>query len=147
MRLIIVAAAALTLTFSAAAEEPNAASADEVAITAAVLDYFHGQGQGSAERLNRAFAVEHAVMVGVMRAPDGAQSLRSWKDMREPIANWSKTPNPTAPDRDGEILDMHVVDNRIATVMFRSTDRFYDALTLVKIDGQWKIAAKVFAPQ
>jgi hypothetical protein len=120
---------------------------DEAAIRAAVLDYFHGQGQGSIERLDRAFAVEHASMVGVMRAEDGKESLRAWKDMREPLANWSKEPNPAAPDRDGEILGMDITDGRLATVTFRSADRFYDALTLVKIDGEWKIVAKVFIRQ
>lgn len=145
MRLLMISAAMVLAPLTAQAEKVS--RTDEAAITAAVLDYFHGQGQGSAERLNRAFAVEHASMVGVMRSDDGAETLRAWKDMREPIANWSKTPNPDAPDRDGEVLDMHIADGRIATVMFRSTDRFYDALTLVKIDGEWKIAAKVFVRQ
>lgn len=139
-------ALSIALLAPAAFAEP-AKQADEAAIRAAVLDYFHGQGQGSIERLNRAFAVEHATMVGVMRADDGKESLRAWKDMREPLANWSKEPNPAAPDRDGEVLGMQVTDGRIATVTFRSTDRFYDALTLVKIDGEWKIVAKVFVRQ
>ena len=145
MRKSLLALSILLLAPASYAEP--ATQTDEAAIRAAVLDYFHGQGQGSIERLNRAFAVEHASMVGVMRADDGKESLRAWKDMREPLANWSKEPNPAAPDRDGEVLGMQVTDGRIATVTFRSTDRFYDALTLVKIDGEWKIVAKVFVRQ
>jgi hypothetical protein len=145
MRKTLFALSCLLLATPAIAD--LAPKTDEAAIRAAVLDYFHGQGQGSIDRLNRAFAVEQASMVGVMRADDGKESLRAWKDMREPLANWSKEPNPAAPDRDGEILGMQVTDGRIATVTFRSTDRFYDALTLVKIDGEWKIVAKVFVRQ
>ena len=145
MRKSLLALSILLLAPASLAEP--AKQTDEAAIRAAVLDYFHGQGQGSIERLNRAFAVEQASMVGVMRADDGKETLRAWKDMREPLTNWSKEPNPAAPDRDGEVLGMQVTDGRIATVTFRSTDRFYDALTLVKIDGEWKIVAKVFVRQ
>jgi hypothetical protein len=121
--------------------------ANRAAIKTAVLDYFHGQGEASLERLNRAFAADEAVMVGVMRAEDGAESLRAWKDMNEVLGNWASNQNPPGGERDGEIVDMHITDGRIATVTFRAADRFYDALTLVKIDGEWKIAAKVFVRQ
>jgi len=52
-----------------------------------------------------------------------------------------------AGERDSAILDLHVTDGRIATVHFRSADRFYDTLTLVKVNGDWEIAAKVFVNQ
>ncbi len=130
------------MVMKASAEKP-----DEAAVKAAVFDYFHGQGEANLERLNRAFAADEASMVGVMRADDGAESLRTWKDMNEVLANWASSANPPGATRDGEILDMHITDGRIATVTFRSTDRFYDALTLVKIDGHWKIVAKVFVRQ
>lgn len=120
---------------------------DKAAIKAAVMDYFHGQGEASAERLNRAFARDEVTMVGVMRNDDGEEILRAWKDMGEVLDNWAANENPPGGDRDGEILDMHITDGRIATVTFRYTDRFYDAFTLVKIDGEWKIASKVFIRQ
>lgn len=124
-----------------------AETADEAGIRAAVFDYFNGQTVSSAEQLNRAFVADNATMVGLMRAQDGTESLRTWRDMNEVITNWSANPNPSAPARDGEILDMHIVDGRIATVLFRSTTQFYDALTLFKIDGQWRIVAKAFVRQ
>ena len=34
---------------------------------------------------------------------------------------------------------MNVVDDRLAVVLFRSTTRFYDALTLAKVNNEWKI--------
>ncbi|MCI5045968.1 MAG: nuclear transport factor 2 family protein, partial [Aquisalinus sp.] len=117
------------------------------AIKAAVFDYFHGQGEASAERLNRAFATEHASMVGVSRDDTGAETLRSWKDMGEVLNAWSSNENAPGATRDGEILSISLVDDRLAVVLFRSTDRFYDALTLTLIDGEWKIIAKGFVLQ
>ncbi len=145
MRIISIIAAFLVSLSPAFAEAGG--DADKSAIKAAVMDYFHGQGEASEERLFRAFAAEHASMVGVVKNDDGAEIIRSWKDMGQVLSNWAANENPPGGDRDGEILDMHVVDGRIATVLFRSTDRFYDALTLAKVDGEWKIIAKAFVLQ
>lgn len=142
-KLLVLIAALLFIPAAAFADD----AADKAAIEAAVLDYFHGQGEGSIERLNRAFDADNATMVGVMRNDDGSEAVKSWKDMNEVLANWSKEPNPGAPERDGEILNVYVADGRIATVVFRSTDRFYDALTLAKVGGEWKIIAKAFVRQ
>ena len=132
---------------------PLAATADEhnkehkAAIKAAVFDYFHGQGEASAERLNRAFAADSATMVGVVKDREGNESIRAWKDMAEVLANWSANENPPGTEREGEILSMDIVDDRIAVVLFKSADRFYDALTLVYIDDEWKIIQKAFVLQ
>lgn len=120
---------------------------DKKAITAAVFDYFHGQGEGSRERLFRAFDADNSTMVGVVRSDDGKEAVRSWKDMNEVLSNWSANENPAGGNRDGEIISMNMVDDRLAVVLFRSTDRFYDALTLGKVNGQWKIIAKAFVLQ
>lgn len=122
-------------------------SEDRIAIEAAVYDYFHGQGEASEERLLRAFASDHASMVGVTTSDDGEDVIRSWKDMNEILSNWAANETPAGGNRDGEILNMHIVDGRIATVMFRSTNRFYDALTLAKVNGEWKIVQKAFVLQ
>ncbi|MEM9385358.1 MAG: nuclear transport factor 2 family protein [Pseudomonadota bacterium] len=123
------------------------AAEHKAAIEAAVFDYFHGQGEASAERLNRAFAAEFATMVGVTRDAQGNESIRAWKDMTEVLANWSANENPPGTERDGEILSMDIVDDRIAVVLFRSADRFYDALTLVHIEDEWRIVQKAFVLQ
>ena len=130
---------------------PATAAADghahKAAIKAAVFDYFHGQGEANAERLNRAFAAEQATMVGVRRDDSGRESIVAWKDMTEVLANWSANDNPPGTDREGEILAMEIVDDRLAVVLFRSADRFYDALTLVNVDDEWKIIQKAFVLQ
>jgi hypothetical protein len=122
-------------------------SADEQAVTRAVFDYFHGQGEASAERLQRAFLADKAVMIAVAPAEGGGETVTTYNDMNEVLTRWAANPNPPGGARDGEILDMHITDGRIATVMFRSTDRFYDALTLVKVNGEWRILSKVFIRQ
>lgn len=141
--LTIVIAALLSISVPAFADTKE----DKEAIKVAVFDYFHGQGEGSRERLFRAFNAEHAAMVGVVRSDDGEESVRSWKDMTDVLANWSARPNPNGGNRDGEIISMNMVDDRLAVVLFRSTDRFYDALTLGKVDGQWQILTKAFVLQ
>lgn len=120
---------------------------DKAAIKTAVFDYFHGQGEGSRERLFRAFDADNATMVGVLRGDGGNDAVRSWKDMNEVLSNWSATENPNGGNRDGAIISTNIVDDRLAVVLFRSTDRFYDALTLGKVNGQWKIIAKAFVQQ
>jgi len=120
---------------------------DKAAIKAAVFDYFHGQGEGSRERLFRAFDADNSTMVGVVKGDDGSDAVRSWKDMNEVLSNWSATENPDGGKRDGAIISTNMVDDRLAVVLFRSTDRFFDALTLGKVNGQWKIIAKAFVLQ
>lgn len=130
-----------------AADHHGGKKEDKDAIRAAVYDYFHGQGEASADRLFRAFEAEHATMVGVTRSEDGREAVRSWKDMAEVLNNWASNDNPAGGNRDGEIISMNMVDDRLAVVLFRSTDRFYDALTLGKVNGEWKIIAKAFILQ
>ena len=147
LRQLVVLAAAAFIALPANAEESKHQAAIEAAIEAAVFDYFHGQGEASAKRLNRAFAAEQATMVGVSRDDDGNESVVARKDMTEVIANWSANENPPGGDRDGEILALEMVDERLAVVLFRSTDRFFDALTLANVNGEWKIIQKAFVRQ
>lgn len=135
------------LAWPAVADHHKNTEGDKAAIKAAVFDYFHGQGEASAERLFRAFEAEHATMVGVTKGENGSESVRSWKDMTGVLNNWAANENPPGGNRDGEIISMNMVDDRLAVVLFRSADRFYDALTLGKVNGEWKIIAKAFVLQ
>ncbi len=143
LRILAVFAVILAGPFGAIADD----EADRTAIKAAVMDYFHGQGEASRERLFRAFDAEHATMVGVVANDDGSEDLRSWKNMEDVLSAWASNDDPPGVERDGEILSLEMVDGRLATVLFRSSDRFYDALTLVKVNDEWKIIAKGFVRQ
>ena len=139
----IVIISALLISFSAHADK----GADEIAIEAAVADYFQGQGEASKERLFKAFVAEHATMVGVVKDDDGKEIVKSWKDMTSVLNKWAANENPVGGNRDGEIISMDIVDGRLAVVLFRSTTRFYDALTLTKIEDEWKIIGKSYILQ
>lgn len=128
------------------AEEFETYDPDIAAIEAVVLDYFDGQGEASLERLQRAFHPD-ASMFGVMTNDEGESYLRVWPKMSEVIENWAANENPPGAGRDGEVMSIDVVDERLAVVTFRYSDRFYDAFTMVKLDGEWKIAAKTFVRQ
>ena len=123
----------------------SVSAADRAEIEARVYDYFDWQGYADAERLDRAFA-DNATMHGVRTGEDGEQTVRFWPDFQQTLEAWGSNDNPPG-ERDGEILSVSVVDGRIATVQFRSADRFYDALTLVKVNDEWVIASKVFVRQ
>ena len=119
---------------------------DVAAIEAVIQDYFDGQGEASLERLQRAFH-PNSSMFGVVSDEDGNSDLRVWPKMYDVIENWAQNENPPGAGRDGEVLSIEIVDHRLAVATFRYADRFYDAFSLVKIDGEWKIAAKTFIRQ
>ncbi len=116
------------------------------AIEAVIQDYFDGQGEASLERLQRAFH-PNSSMFGVVTNNEGESDLRVWPKMYDVIEGWAQNDNPPGAGRDGEVLSIEIVDDRLAVATFRYADRFYDAFSLVKIDGEWKIAAKTFIRQ
>jgi len=120
---------------------------DTIAIEAAVNDYFQGQGEANKERLFRAFAADNATMVGVVKDDNGKEIIKSWKDMNSVLNKWAANENPAGGNLDGEILSLDIVDERLAVVLFRSTNRFYDALTLAKVNHEWKIIGKSYVLQ
>lgn len=149
MRAIAMIILCLGVGLSAVAghEEKGEAKADKAAIKATIMDYFHGQGTADRDRLRAAFKEDIATMTGMYRDDAGAVKFYRSTQMGETLDRWAANDNPPGADREGEILSLEVVDGRIATVIFRYTDRFYDAFSLFKIDGEWKIVAKTFIPQ
>ena len=126
-----------------------AQSATDIAeIEKTVNAYFEGNGTANRALLTQAFAEEAATMVGALKNKEGETEIRVWKDMSQVLDNWANNENPGGANRDGEILNVNVVGGRLATVIFRYTDQFYDAFSLVKMDdGSWKIASKTFIVQ
>lgn len=124
----------------------DAKPADVQAVKDVVLDYFQGQGEASELRMNRAFAADIATMVTVSTAEDGQVSFVR-REMSEVIPIWASNTNPPGESTNYEFMSLNFVDGRMATVTFRSRDRFYDALTLMKSGNEWRIVSKVYIRQ
>ena len=120
------------------------ANDDEAQIRAVVMDYFEGIGEGSYEKLSNAFHVKSRMLTSE-KDDEGKAYLRIW-EMEPTIKRWSKS-TPPKRERTGEILNMHIMDGRLASVSFDLNGSYFDLLTLTKMDGQWKIISKAFIRQ
>ncbi|MEM1191779.1 MAG: nuclear transport factor 2 family protein [Pseudomonadota bacterium] len=148
MRLLILSILASLVLFPARAQsEPQnlqGNAQDRAAIAAAIQNYFDGIGGADAEQLQTAFDVDHATMVGLIKNEDGSRAMIKAPNMAAVVGNWASNKSPEGKGRDGEILDMTIVDGKIAMVMFRYKDEYFDVLSLLKIDDMWKIVSKTF---
>lgn len=138
----LLAAAAFTFAMTPASLAEETVQTERDAIEARIMDYFQGQGTADRERLERAFAEEVAPMI--FPSPEGGFQTRAIADV---IDAWASSENPPGERSDYEILSIEITDDRIATAMFRYTDRFYDAFVLIKQDGEWQIVTKAFVRQ
>ena len=108
--------------------------------------YLGGQIHGDAELLKSAFNVD-SVMFRPSKSEDGTDYLHKWTDMHSVVTGWAKDAKPDLNIQDYEILSVNAVDERMAVVLFKYNTSVYDAITLVKIDDEWQIAAKVYIKQ
>ena len=138
--LSLLATLAFAITPLAVADDTAPTERD--AIEARIMDYFQGQGTADRERLERAFAEEVAPMI--FPSADGGFQKREIADV---IDRWADAENPPGERSNYEILSIQITDDRIATAMFRYTDRFYDAFVLIKHEGEWQIVTKAFVRQ
>lgn len=127
----------LSLSLSA-----NAASTNDIEkITATVMHYFEGIGEVSTQRLEKAFDLK-AQMITPGKNDAGKSELKVW-EIVPTIKRWTSG-KPAKKERIGKILNMHVMDSRLASVSFDSNDQYYDLLVLAKMDGEWKIINKAY---
>lgn len=117
---------------------------DYEGIKAALDDYFDGLRLADRERLERAFAVEHAHMKAYLKDAQGA-TVASSRPMREVIDEWvAREPNPSL---SGAITSINIYSDVGAQVTFDFDGRYTDAFQLAKIDGQWRIMTKFYVDQ
>lgn len=126
-------------------EHENDFSADEAAIEKTVFNYLEGFFEADIERLKSAFD-PRGQMVALQKDPEtGADTLKVWA-LDSMLEEWAKRkPIPMKPN--GKILSLEIKNGQMATVIFDSNSRFYDFLTLVKLEGEWKIINKAFIRQ
>lgn len=119
---------------------------DHEEIKDAIFDYFEGYKSKNRARLERAFAVDIANMMGYWNNPDGERELFS-KPMHELIDKWASPEYEPYAFGDGKILSIQIFGETGATVVFDCGGRFTDTFQMVKQDGQWRIANKFFIDQ
>ena len=108
--------------------------------------YLGGQKNSSVETIRRAFHSD-SVMMFPQSDEAGKSYLQKWTDMHSTVVEWAEPGNPDLNLDNFEILSMDVVDERMAVVIFKIEDRVYDAITLLKIENDWKIVSKVYILQ
>ena len=119
---------------------------DYESISNAIFDYFEGYRAKDRTRLERAFAVDVAHMMGYWKNQDGQLELFS-KPISKLIDTWVGPDYSPFEFGEGKILSIHQFSDVGATVVFDCGGRFLDTFQLVKIDGAWRIANKFFVDQ
>lgn len=116
---------------------------DEKAIRDAGKNYYRGVINADRTRLEAAWAVDDAFMQVVNRDKEGIEQV-----LTIPIATaldwWTETSARTSK---GEVLLFDIVDNKMAFLKFSFTfneKEYIDYLTLMKINGEWKIIHKTY---
>jgi protease I len=116
----------------------HAGDEEVAAIQAAVFDYFEGINEKDRTRLESAFDTS-----AQLKSPDGDGAVKV-EPIADAIARWMSG-NPQ--QRKGKILKLDITEDQVAQVVFDYDGIFVDFLTLLKLDGKWKIVDKVFIPQ
>jgi hypothetical protein len=114
---------------------------DNEAIETTTFHYYDGYRDKSRDRLEKAFSLEIANMMGYIKNEKGKLGFFSMS-MKDAIDQW------TAPDyepfecTEGVIMDLQVFGNVGATVLFNFGGKYLESLQLAKTDGVWKIVHK-----
>lgn len=111
-----------------------------VAVIETVLDYVFGVATNDWPRLQRAYDVPKAQMK-LITGKEGAEKVyvAPIQDVWDKI--WRNL--PLSPDHQVEITSISIRKQRIAIVELNNNDRFFDQLSLYKVNGQWKIYDKL----
>ena len=111
-----------------------------------ISDYFEGYMTKDRGRLEKAFCLGVATMVGYWKNDEGKQELIS-SSIDDDIDEWVSPEHSTFPFGEGKIISCHIFSKDGATVVFDCGGRFIDTFQLVKMGGSWKIVNKLFVDQ
>ena len=140
LSIILLVGLALSTAGNAIAGEAKKHAGDEevAAIQAAVFNYFEGINEKDRARLESAFDTS-----AQLKSPDGDDAVKV-EPVADAITRWM---SGKAQQRKGKILKLDITEDQVAQVVFDYDGIFVDFLTLLKLDGKWKIVDKVFIPQ
>jgi hypothetical protein len=134
-----LAGLALTASDSQKGSQPHAGGVEEAGVRAALNAYIEGHATGQADAFRRAFYPE----ARMLNAKDG-------HFVKTEIADFiARAPGKPAADEDQrrrtiDFIDI-VGDAAIARLTLTYPEvPFTDYMTLLKIDGEWRIVSKVF---
>jgi hypothetical protein len=140
LSLILLVGLALLTAGHVIADEAKGHTGDEevAAIQAAVFNYFEGINEKDRARLKSAFDTS-----AQLKSPDGDGAVKI-EPIADAIARWM---SGKAQPRKGKVMRLDITEGQVAQVVFDYDGIFVDFLTLLKLDGRWKIVDKVFIPQ
>jgi len=130
---------AVVLTVSAVSASAQTAEAEASAARVPLENYLRGHATGDPEFMRKAFHTEGSLIF----IRDGKYTTRSFADY---IAGMSGKPAPDEEKRKRWIESVDVSGNAAfgKIVLDYPTVRFVDYMTLLKINGEWKIVNKTF---
>lgn len=108
--------------------------------TKAVLDYVYGVATNDWTRIQQAFDTPKAQMKLITGDPGNERVFvipvqQVWEKI------WSTL--PPNPDHTAEIISISVHEGRIAIVTLNNNNRYFDQLSLYKVNDCWKIYDKL----
>ncbi|HWS90407.1 MAG TPA: nuclear transport factor 2 family protein [Pyrinomonadaceae bacterium] len=137
MRLLFLAA--VVLAVSAVSASAQTADAEASAARVPLENYLRGHATGDPEFMRKAFHTEGSLIF----IRDGKYTTRSFAEY---IAGMSGKPAPDEEKRKRWIESVDVAGNAAfgKIILDYPTVRFVDYMTLLKINGEWKIVNKSF---
>ncbi len=139
---MVYRAIALVFLFvtAAAVAVPAAQSADDAAVRAVVNQYFKGHATGSADEMRKAF-LPTAHIEGIRQG-----AFTSWT-VDQYVAGFRGTPAADEASRKRTIDTVSVSGSAamVKATLVHGATTFTDYFVLLKVDGAWKIANKVYA--
>ena len=119
---------------------------DYSAIEETVFHYFEGYKSKDRARLEKAFAIDIANMMGYWKNDQGDMELFTIP-YKELIEKWVHPDFVPREFGNGRILSTHIFSEAGATVVFDCGGKYLDTFQMVKLDGSWKIVNKFFVDQ
>ena len=116
---------------------------DYDAIKETIYHYFEGYQTKDRARLERAFALDVAHIIGYAKDQDGQLELWS-RPMRDTIDKWVSDDAALPKLAYGKILAIHIFSDVAATALFDCAGTFIDTYQMIKLDGEWRIANKFY---
>ena len=110
-------------------------------ISETVFHYCEGYRNKDRKRLEKAFALEVAIMTGYTRNEHGELRLFSMT-MRDAIDSWVAPDYTPFEFSDGKMLAVNIFSNVGATVLFDFGGKYLESYQLAKVEGTWLIVNK-----